>query len=57
MAPYAGTGIDLCTNAFATYVSVFKIAQKYLGESPHPLGITRFMQIITQSSSAADGTT
>ena len=25
-APYAGTGSDLCTNAFATSVSVYEIA-------------------------------
>ena len=50
MAPYAGTGSDVCTKAFATSVSVSDHVQKYLGESTHPIGSTRLMQIITQSS-------
>ena len=57
MAPYAGTGSNVCTNEFAKCVSVSDIAQKYSGESTHPIGSTRLMQIITQSSLAAAGTT
>ena len=50
MALYVGTGTDLCTNTFSTSISVSEIAQKYLSESTHPIGSTRLMQIITQSS-------
>ena len=57
MAPYAGTGSDVCTKAFATSVSISENAQKYLGESTQPIGSTRSMHIITQSSSDATGTT
>ena len=49
MAPYAGTGNNVCTKAFATSESVSEKAQKYLGESTHPIDSTRFVQIITQS--------
>ena len=56
MAPYAGTGSDVCTKSFATSVSVSENAQKYLGESTHPTGSTRSMQIIIQSSLDAAGT-
>ena len=48
MVPYAGTGSDVCTKAFTTFISVSENAQKYLGESIHPIGSTRLMQIITQ---------
>ena len=57
MAPYAGTGSDLCTNAFATSVTISEIYQKYFGESTHPIGSTRLMQIMTQLSLAATGAT
>ena len=56
MAPYVGTGGDLCTNAFAPSVSFFEIAQKYLGDSTHPVKSTRLMQMMMQLSSAAAGT-
>ena len=57
MVPYAGTGSDVCTKAFAMSVSVSENAQKYLGESTHPINRTRSMQIIMQSSSDATGMT
>ena len=57
MAPCAGTGSDVCINAFAASVSVSENAQKYLGDSTHPIGSTKSMQIINQSSSVAAGTT
>ena len=57
IAPCAGTGRDVCTKAFATSVSVSDNAQKYLGESTYTIGSMRLMQIITQSSLVADGTT
>ena len=50
MAPYAGTGSNVCTKAFATSVSVSDHVQKYLGESTHPIGSTRSMHIIKQFS-------
>ena len=50
MALYVGTGSNLCAKTFATSISVSEIVQKYLSESTHPIGSTRLMQIITQSS-------
>ena len=57
MAPYAGAGSNVCTKAFAMPVSVYDHAQKYLGDSTHPIGSMRLMQIITQSPNDADGAT
>ena len=56
MTPYAGTRSDVCTKSFATSVSVSENTHTYLGESIHPIGSPRSMQIIMQSSSDAAGT-
>ena len=53
MAQYAGTVSNFYTNEFANSVSVSDIAQKYLGESTHPIDRMSLMQIIMQLSSAA----
>ena len=57
MALYYGAGINLCTRAFATPISVSENAKKNLSESTHPIVSTRLMQMIMQLSSAADGMT
>ena len=55
IAPGPGTGINVCTRAFATSISVSENAQNNLGETIHPIGSTISIQIIMELSSAANG--
>ena len=45
------------TRAFVTYVSLYKNAQKNLGESTHPIGSTRPMHMMQPLSPGANGVT
>ena len=45
------------TRELATSVAIYENAQKNLGESTHPIGSTKSMQIIIYSYSVYDGMT
>ena len=55
IALHPGTGSYVCTRVFATSFNVSDNVQKNLGESTHPIGSTRSIQMMMQSSLAADG--
>ena len=57
MAPYVGTGRSVSTRALATSVHVSKNGHNNLGDSTHPIGRTRSMQMVMPLSYEADGTT
>ena len=56
MAPQVGMGSSVSTRTFATSFNISDKAQKKLGESNHPIGRTRLMQIMMQSSYGNDET-
>ena len=50
-------GRSVLTRALATSVNVSEKAQKNLGESNHPIGRNRSMQMMIPLSSGTEGTT